>query len=281
LALKSTINFLKYTSVFLLVGVYSCNIYKQVPEGSSVLVSNRIDLVGQEKDLINDFFYKDEIYKIPTQKPNAKVFGIPLSQHIWAFYNKRKVTQFSQFMKTKVGKSPLLFDSTKLERSRGALENYYFNIGHLDNKVNVSYQTRAKRTKVVYTIEPKTPYKIRALFTDTLTPIQKDISAENINSLVVKNEILNIETLEREIGRMAFVANNKGYYDFTKDNIKYRFDTFHKKHEVDIYVKILEESDTTVFQKFNRSNHSRVIATDTSVTKSFKNVSRDVRRTRI
>lgn len=73
-----------------------------MPEGSSILLSNQIDLIGQEKDLINDFFYKDEIYKIPLQKPNKRVLGIPMSQHIWAFYNKRKVTKFSQFMKTKL-----------------------------------------------------------------------------------------------------------------------------------------------------------------------------------
>jgi hypothetical protein len=221
-----------------------------VPEGSSILLSNQIDLIGQEKDLINDFFYKDEIYKIPLQKPNKRVLGIPMSQHIWAFYNKRKVTKFSQFMKTKVGKSPIFFDSSKLDRSRIALENYYFNIGYLDNQVKVSYQTKDKRTKVIYTVETKSPYKIKFIYTDTLTPIQKDISAENFNSLILKGDILNIEKLEREIGRMTYVANDKGYYSFTKDNIKYRFDTFHKNHEVNVYVKILEETDSTLFQKY-------------------------------
>ena len=87
---KSPIIF-KSFGLFILLSVYSCNIYKQVPEGSSVLVSNHIEIIGQEKDLINDFFYKDEIYKIPIQKPNKKVLGIPISQHIWAFYNRRKV----------------------------------------------------------------------------------------------------------------------------------------------------------------------------------------------
>lgn len=234
----------------LVLGASSCNIYKQVPEGSSVLVSNQIEIIGQEKDLINDFFYKDEIYKIPLQKPNKKVFGIPMSQHIWAFYNKRKVTKFSQFMKTKVGKEPLIFDSTKLERSRIALENYYFNIGHLDNDVKVNYETKKKRTRVTYEVEPKTPYKIRKIIVDTLTPIQKDIYAEMGNSFLVKNNVLQIGKLEQEIARMTFVANDKGYYSFNKDNIKYKFDTFQKTHEADVYVKILEESDTTYFQKY-------------------------------
>ena len=246
---KSPIIF-KSFGLFILLSVYSCNIYKQVPEGSSVLVSNHIEIIGQEKDLINDFFYKDEINKIPIQKPNKKVLGIPISQHIWAFYNKRKVTQFSQFMKTKVGKEPLIFDSTKLERSRIALENYYFNIGHLDNEVRVKYEIKRKRTKVTYEVEPKTPYKIRHILVDTLTPIQKDIYSEMGNSFLVKNDILKIEKLEREIVRMTFVANDKGYYNFNKDNIKYKFDTFQKNHEADVYVKILEESDSTYFQKY-------------------------------
>jgi hypothetical protein len=250
LALKSTINFIKYFSIILFLGISSCNIYKQVPEGSSVLVANQIELLGQEKDLINDFFYKDAIYKIPIQKPNKKVLGIPMSQHIWAFYNKRKVTQFSQFMKTKVGKAPLLFDSTKLERSRVSLENYYFNIGHLDNIVKVNYTTKNKRTKVTYLVEPKTPYKIRKVIADTLTPVQKSIYEEMGSSLLIKNDVLQIEKMEREIARMTFVANDKGYFNFNKDNIKYKFDTFRKNHEVDIYIKILEETDSTYFQKY-------------------------------
>lgn len=65
-------------------------------------------------------------------------------------------------------------------------------------------------------METKSPYKIKFIYTDTLTPIQKDISAENFNSLILKGDILNIEKLEREIGRMTYVANDKGYYSFTK-----------------------------------------------------------------
>lgn len=249
MAFNSSEIFKLVTISILLLG-YSCNIYKQIPEKSSVLVSNQIELKGQEKDIINDLFYKDEIYKIPVQKPNKKIFGIPVSQHIWAFYNKHKVTKFSQFMKTKVGKAPVIFDSTKLERSRISLENYYFNIGYLDNYVKVSYQIKKKRAKVLYEVVLGLPYKLRNIYLDTLTPIQKEIYSERKNSLLEKKEILNIDRLEKEIARMTFVANDKGYYNFTKDFVRYKFDTFQKTHEIDIYVKILEESDSTYFKKY-------------------------------
>jgi outer membrane protein insertion porin family len=253
LTLKTPINF-KSIGIFLLMGIYSCNIYKQIPDKSSILVSNHIELKGQEKDVINDLFYKDEIYKIPVQKPNKKIFGIPISQHIWAFYNKHKVTKFSQFMKTKVGKAPIIFDSTKLERSRVSLENYYFNIGYFDNQVKVGYQTKKKRTKVVYEVDLKIPYVLRNIYVDSITPIQKDIQKEFGMTLLEKNEILNIEKLEREIARMTLAGNDKGYFNFTKDYIKYRFDTFQKTHEVDVYVKILEETDSTFFRKYRLDN---------------------------
>lgn len=228
----------------------SCNIYKQIPEGSSALVSNEIVILGQEKDLINDFFYKDELFKIPIQKPNKRFLGIPLSQHIWAYYNQKKITKFSQFMKTKVGKSPVLFDSTKLERSRIGLENYYYNLGHLDNTVKVSFATHKKRTKVKYEIEPKTPYRLRNIAIDTQTEVQKEIYNENTNTLLNRGDVLNIERLEREINRMTYIANDKGFYNFTKNNVRFKFDTFHKTHELDLYIKILEETDTTYFQKY-------------------------------
>lgn len=236
--------------IALLFVVSSCNIYKQVPQNSSVLVSNQINILGQEKDLINDFFYKDDLYKIPIQKPNKRIFGIPVSQHIWAYFNKKKVTRTTQIFKTKVGNPPVLFDSTKLEASRFALENYYFNIGHLDNTVSVSYKTKDKKTVVNYDVTPQTLYRIRNIYFDTLTPIQKDIYSESINSYIQEGDIFNSNNFKDEIDRITSVANNKGYYTFNKEFVRFNYDTFRKNHQLDVYVKILEESDSTIFSKY-------------------------------
>mgnify|MGYP003749032591 CR=1 FL=1 len=228
----------------------SCNIYKQIPEGSSVLTQNQINILGQEKDFINDFFYKDDLYKIPAQKPNKSILGIPVSMHIWAFYNQRKVTKFSQFMKTKVGNPPVIFDSNKIEKSRVAFENYYFNIGHLDNRVEVSYKNKKKKATVEFNIYPNPPYRIRNIIVDTITPIQKDIYTEDYKSYLLEGDIFNINNFNDEINRLTAVAQDKGYYSFNKEFIKFKYDTFRSTHEMDVYVKILEESDSSIFKKY-------------------------------
>ena len=53
-----------------------------------------------------------------------------------------------------------------------------------------------------------------------------------------------------EIERITDIANNNGYYSFNKEYVKFRYDTFKDKHELDVYVKVLEESDTTNFKTF-------------------------------
>jgi outer membrane protein insertion porin family len=236
--------------IALLVMLHSCNIYKQIPEKKSVLVSNQIEVIGQEKDLINDFFYKDDIYKILVQKPNKRIFGIPVSQHIWAYFNQKKVTKTTQVLKTKVGNPPVLFDSSKIETSRLALENYYFNIGHLDNTVTAIYKTEEKKTKVRYIITPNTPYKIGKIQYDTITQIQKDIFKENYQSYIQEGDIFNITNFINEIDRLTLVANNKGYFTFNKEFIKFDFDTFKNTHILDVNFRLLEESDSSSFAKY-------------------------------
>jgi hypothetical protein len=93
------------------------------------LRSNNLVIKGVEKDLINDFFYKDDLLDIPVQKPNKRILNFwPLSLNIWSFYSNKKVTKFTQFMKTKVGAEPIIFDSSKLNQSINRFQNYYSNI---------------------------------------------------------------------------------------------------------------------------------------------------------
>jgi outer membrane protein insertion porin family len=228
----------------------SCNIYKQVPDGQSVMVRNEIKELGKEADLINDFFFKDELFALPLQKPNKRVFGLPLSQHIWAFYNKKKITKFTQYMKSKIGNSPNFFDSSKIAPSKVIFENFYFNQGYFDSKVTVTYKTKSKRTVVSYLIEPGDVYKIRNVFFDSSSEIQQLIARDRNKSFIQPKDEFKIANFSQEIDRITRIGSNNGYYTFNKEFIKFRFDTFKTTHELDVYVKILEETDTTNFMQY-------------------------------
>lgn len=229
----------------------SCGISKHIPENQSLLRANNLVIKGVEKDLINDFFYKDDLLAIPVQKPNKRILNFwPLSLNIWAFYSNKKVTKFTQFMKTKVGAEPVLFDSSKLYQSINRFQNYYSNIGHFNNKVEAKITTLNKVTTIDFIVEPQKVFTYRNIFFDSTSTIEKIIYQTQENSFISKGESFNIENLKLERQRITDVLNNKGYYFFNKEFILFKIDTFQKTNQLDIYIKIQKETDTSDFKKY-------------------------------
>jgi len=242
--------------IFFLIGIsilllQSCGISKHIPENQSLLRANNLAIKGVEKDLFNDFFYKDDLLTIPIQKPNKRILNFwPLSLNIWAFYSNKKVTKFTQFMKTKVGAEPVLFDSTKLIQSINRFQNYYSNIGHFNNKVDATVSTKNKITTIDFIVEPQKVFTYRNVFFDSTTAIEKIIFNTKENSMISKGESFNIETLKIERQRITETLNNKGYYFFNKEFILFKIDTFQNTNQLDIYIKIQKETDTSDFKKY-------------------------------
>jgi outer membrane protein assembly factor BamA len=188
---------------------------------------------------------------IPIQKPNKRILNFwPLSLNIWAFYSNKKVTKFTQFMKTKVGAEPVLFDSTKLIQSINRFQNYYSNIGHFNNKVDATVSTKNKITTIDFIVEPQKVFTYRNVFFDSTTAIEKIIFNTKENSMISKGESFNIETLKIERQRITETLNNKGYYFFNKEFILFKIDTFQNTNQLDIYIKIQKETDTSDFKKY-------------------------------
>lgn len=229
----------------------SCGISKHIPENQSLLRANNIVIKGVEKDLINDFFYKDDLLAIPVQKPNKRILNFwPLSLNIWAFYSNKKVTKFTQFMKTKVGAEPILFDSSKLYQSINRFQNYYSNIGYFNTKVEAKITTQNKITTLDFIVEPQKVFTYSNIFFDSTSIIEKIIYQTQENSLISKGESFNIENLKLERQRITDVLNNKGYYFFNKEFILFKIDTFQQTNQLDIYIKIQKETDTSDFKKY-------------------------------
>jgi outer membrane protein assembly factor BamA len=229
----------------------SCGISKHIPENQSLLRANNLVIKGVEKDLINDFFYKDDLLAIPVQKPNKRILNFwPLSLNIWAFYSNKKVTKFTQFMKTKVGAEPVLFDSSKLFQSINRFQNYYSNIGHFNNKVEAKITTQNKVTTIDFIVEPQKVFTYRNIYFDSTSTIEKIIYQTQENSFISKGESFNIENLKLERQRITDVLNNKGYYFFNKEFILFKIDTFQQTNQLDIYIKVQKETDTSDFKKY-------------------------------
>jgi outer membrane protein assembly factor BamA len=153
-------------------------------------------------------------------------------------------------MKTKVGAEPVLFDSSKLFQSINRFQNYYSNIGHFNNKVEAKITTQNKVTTIDFIVEPQKVFTYRNIYFDSTSTIEKIIFKTQENSFISKGESFNIENLKLERQRITDVLNNKGYYFFNKEFILFKIDTFQQTNQLDIYIKIQKETDTSDFKKY-------------------------------
>jgi hypothetical protein len=250
--LKSKIHYFYFLTItIILLQLQSCGVMNQIPDQDTLLTQNKIEVVGVEKDLINDFFYKDDLFKIPIQQPNKKILGVfPLSLNIWSFYNRKKVTRFSQFMKTKIGAQPVIFDSLQVKKSELRFSNYYSNIGYFDNKIRTEIETNHRKTIVSYYVYPNKPYKYRSIIYDTASPLMQYVIQDKTNRLIEINDVFNVDLLIQERQRITNLINEVGFYTFNKEFIEFDLDTFKENNEIDLYVKILKETDTNDFKKY-------------------------------
>jgi len=254
-----------FVVVFLL---YACSNTKKLSSDQSLLIKSKI--VIKHKD-----GYKerrpivDEIAVIPTQKPNKSILG-GVRIKLWLFnkvdsartikweYNDkdsfRVNKKFNSWLKYKMGEPPVLFDSTTLLQNKRLIENYLTNKGYFYKDVNISYITQAKRTTVNYKLNLEAPFTI---FNVKFPPPANDpegiIAANRKNTFLKFGNALDIATLKLERDRIADDLRNKGYYNITRENIYFNFDTSYDKKKVNIDV-IVNKTDSLSFKVYRIRN---------------------------
>jgi outer membrane protein assembly factor BamA len=230
--------------------LYSCKITKNIPSNQSLLVKNNFIYENQEKDFIEDLFIKESLDNIPLQKPNKKIFlFIPASLMIWNFYADKKITKFTQWVKTNLGSEPVVFDSTKIKMSKERLSNNFFNLGYFKNTISADFITRNKKTSVNYRINLNEPFKI-----DSFSYDEKDTGIQYIlpylsKSLLKPGTQFNSQILKAERQRISDSMTNNGYFLFNKDIINFELDTSKKQKHLQIKY-IVNTNNELVFKKF-------------------------------
>jgi outer membrane protein assembly factor BamA len=138
-------------------------------------------------------------------------------------------------MLRKIGEEPVLFDVSATEKSVDNLKIYLDSRGYFASQVDYQLDTisRPKRAKVTYSFKQGEPYiidKISYDFKDRfLEPI---LLPDSVNRLVHTGDIFNIAVLDAERERIASMLKNRGYYNFSVNNISYIADTLKRSKKV-------------------------------------------------
>ena len=203
----------------------ACSVTRHLGEGEYLVqdVDIKIDRHTPKADRIQAETFEQYV----RQTPNKHFLGTNF--YVWV-YNKANPAKDNWWnkMKRRIGEEPVLLDMSLTQKSAQNLKTYMDSRGYYDSEVTFAVDTTRKRNRayVTYSVTQGEPYYIESLsyeFRDEgLEPV---VLADTANSLISEGDRFDITLLDKERARIARYLNDRGYFNFSVNNIIYRVDT--------------------------------------------------------
>jgi outer membrane protein assembly factor BamA len=201
----------------------ACSVVKELPEGNYL-----VDKVTIEEDRElprKERITASELDRYVWQSPNKRFLGTNF--YVWV-YNRANPDKDNWWnrLKRRIGEKPVLYDADLTLRSANNLQAYMESHGYFSSQVGYQVDTisRRKRAKITYRPRQGAPSRYGAIqydFQDRfIAPI---LFADTINSLVRVGDIFNTATLDSERERVTSYLRDRGYYDFSVNDISFRY----------------------------------------------------------
>ena len=203
----------------------ACSVTRRLSQGEYLLQRVRID---NDRSVAKDEHIGPlELEQYVRQTPNKHFLGTNF--YVWAYNlaNPEKDNWWNN-LKRKVGEEPVIYNQMLTQRSAQNLKTYLDSRGYYSSKVEYEVDTlrRQKRAYITYRTHQGEPYRIKSLSYDfrdqQLAPV---IESDTAQSLIKVGNVFDITALDRERERIASYLNDRGYYNFSVNNIEYRVDT--------------------------------------------------------
>ncbi len=229
----------------------ACNSTKYVPNNKYLLdqVHIKSDLKnGKEVDLIGYL----------RQTPNTKMFeAINFNLGLYNLSGKDTTLWINRFLKN-IGNPPVIYDSTLVTLSEKEFKKYMTNKGYENAEIKSSVTFKKKKARVQYEIISNEPYKIENISykidNDTIRGL---LFADTTNAIIKKNNLFDIDQLERERIRIAENLRNHGYFLFNKEYVTYLADSSKLNHQIDLTIYIRKMQKTGPKNTVLRVSHER------------------------
>jgi hypothetical protein len=183
------------------------------------------------------------------QLPNYKMFGINKTQlQLYNLSGKDTTRWINRFLR-QIGESPVIFDSTMVDKTTVGLANFFINKGYMDAQVSSEIDKKGEKASVTYEIKANEPYFVwkytediqDSIISDVLGVDTKIISGEPASfkaSLIKEGMLFDRNILDKERDRITNLLRNRGYYAFEKNYISYSADTGKVDHGVNLELQL-------------------------------------------
>jgi outer membrane protein insertion porin family len=235
-----------------LVLLSSCNSTKYVPEGNllytggSIKVEDSLISRKQRKTLQKD------METMLRPKPNKKFLGLRPKLFFYNLVSEPKKDKgFKHWLKYKVGEAPVLFSQVDLSYNADVLRNYTENNGYFETKVASDSTRHNKKASAEYCVKPGVQYKIKSVrFPRDSTILVQSIRKTRKQSLLIVDDNYNLEVIKLERKRIDTRLKEEGFFYFSEDNVLIQVDSTVGKNEVDLIVKIKDETAGNAKEQF-------------------------------
>lgn len=232
--------------LFLVLFLCGCSNIKYLPEGEMLYVGGEVTVEDSLMSRRDRKGLEKELEGLLRPKPNSTFLG--LRPKLW-IYNiagtPKKDRGFKYWLKNKVGEPPVLFSQVDLDYNADLLRNRVENKGYFRARTSSDSTSRNRRATAEYSVRPGRQWIIKEVKfpTDsTSTVLDSTIARIKRRTLLKPGEPFNLDVIISERERIDSRLKQRGFYYFNPDYIIVQADSTVGDHEVDLIVKVKDET---------------------------------------
>lgn len=221
-------------SLLVYLSLTGCSVSRFIPEGEHML--NHVSIKSDKSELKTA-----PLAGYVSQHPNNEWFSlVKVPLHIYTLSGRDSTNRFNRFLR-RLGEAPVIYDSILAQKTRLNIQNAVQNMGYLNAEVELLEVPKGNRIGIMYYVMPHQRYKVRELRTDIRdTAIARQMESDEFTSLLHDNMDFDLNVLDAERNRWNTYLQNRGYYKFNKDYIRFEADTTVGNHQVDLKMILRE-----------------------------------------
>ena len=216
----------------------ACSVTRRIPDGEYLLqkVTVEPDRSAPRKQRIP----AEELEKYVRQTPNKRFLGTNFYVWLYEQADPTKNNKWNEW-KRRIGEQPVILDLDLTRKSAENLKVYMDTKGFFASHSSFEVDTvsRRKRARVTYRVRQGEPYLIDSVSYDFRDKFLEQILApDTVNTLVRPGRIFDITMLDSERESTAGYLKERGYYNFSVNDVEFLADTLSGDHRVGVRIVI-------------------------------------------
>jgi outer membrane translocation and assembly module TamA len=183
-----------------------------------------------------------------------------------------KFAQLRLWMQKNFGAPPVLLDSSLIDYSLLQIKLMMHNIGYFNAEVDYKVKfIRDKRAKVFYYIRSGKPYRINRISYQLSDDIADYVYRDTARAQIQSGDIFTVKNMETRREQITERLLNAGYYNFSKNYIRYEVDTNLGGSLLNLKFIISNPYYRTDDTTFVEGKHRRYIISTINIISNFSN----------